>query len=67
LKHRASPSFWSGFDKLPEEIQQLARKNYALLVADPFHPSLHLKRAGPYWSVRILWFWIGSHQAFSDD
>lgn len=79
MKHRAAPSFWSHFDQLPDEIQQLARKNYALLVADPSHPSLHLKRVGPYWSVRIgihyraignprpygiLWFWIGSHEAY---
>ena len=46
------------------------------LKADPHHPSLHLKKVGRYWSVRVglryralaveidgglLWFWIGSH------
>jgi hypothetical protein len=46
---------------------------------DPRHPSLHLKKVGPYWSVRIgrryralaaevddglLWFWIGSHSDY---
>jgi hypothetical protein len=50
-----------------------------LLRANPQHPSLHLKRVGRYWSVRIgsahralgvdspagiLWFWIGPHQEY---
>ena len=80
MKHYAAPSFWSDFDKLPREIQQLARENHDLLVANPFHPSLHFKRVGPYWVVRvglhyravgdpatdgILWFWIGSHEEYN--
>jgi len=79
LKHYASPSFWAHFDTLPAEIQQLARENYELLVANPRHPSLHLKRVGRYWSVRaglhchalgdpaedgILWTWIGFHHEY---
>ena len=43
---------------------------------DSRHPSLHLKKVGSYWSVRIglghralalehkgdlIWFWIGDH------
>lgn len=60
----------------PEPVRILADKNFALLKADPHHPSLHFKKAGRFWSVRvglhyralgvavadgILWFWIGSH------
>ena len=80
MRHFAAPSFWSEFRKLPAEIQQLARENYELLVANPFHPSLHFKRVGPYWAVRVgrnwralgdpsadgvLWFWIGSHEEYN--
>jgi hypothetical protein len=50
-----------------------------LLKENPKHPSLHLKRVGKYWSVRIgmkyralgveieeglLWFWIGTHAEY---
>jgi hypothetical protein len=61
---------------LPTHIQALADKQFALLKADPRHPSLHLKTVGRFHSVRvgahyralgvdasdgILWFWIGTH------
>jgi hypothetical protein len=61
---------------LPEEVRALADKNYELLKADPRHPSLHFKRIGKVWSVRVgahhralateigedlHWFWIGTH------
>jgi hypothetical protein len=67
------------FYELPEEVQLLARKNYELLKSDPHHPSLHFKRVGDYWSVRVgrnyralatdvddgvLWGWIGSHAEY---
>jgi hypothetical protein len=50
-----------------------------LLEAGPNHPSLHLKKAGKYWSARVgikyrvlgvdvdkgvLWFWIGTHAEY---
>jgi hypothetical protein len=41
---------------LPTAVQQLADQNYALLKADPHHPSLHLKKVGrtkQLWSVRV--------------
>ena len=61
---------------LPENVRALADKNYTLLKENPQHPSLHFKKVGRFWSVRIglryralaveladglLWFWIGSH------
>lgn len=80
MNHYASPFFWSAFNTLPTEIQQLARENYELLVSNPRHPSLHFKRLGPYWSVRVgrhyralgkpvedgvLWGWIGTHAEYN--
>ncbi|MGH7206738.1 MAG: type II toxin-antitoxin system RelE family toxin [Nitrospiraceae bacterium] len=76
MKHFASPEFWQSYHALPKSTQELADKNFSLLKADPRHPSLHLKKVGRFWSVRvglgyralgvdvaegILWFWIGSH------
>jgi hypothetical protein len=55
LKHTASKRFWQCFKALPPEIQSLARKNYALLRADPSHRSLQFKTVGngKFHSVRI--------------
>ena len=67
------------YDSLPAEVRTLADKNFDLLKADPRHPSLHLKRIGEHWSVRvgshfralghdlpdgIQWFWIGTHAEY---
>ena len=79
MKHLAGPSFWEFYERLPDSIQELADKNFELLKADPNHPSLHLKKAGKYWSARVeikyrvlgvdadegvLWFWIGPHAEY---
>jgi hypothetical protein len=76
MRHLASPAFWEAYRRLPEQVQVLADKNYALLKADPQHPSLQFKKVGRFWSVRVglryralaaeadddlIWFWIGSH------
>ena len=76
MKHHASPKFWACYRALSKETRDLADKNFELLKADPKHPSLHFKRIGNLWSVRvgkhfralgldksenIVWFWIGSH------
>ncbi|MEM1041018.1 MAG: hypothetical protein AAGI91_00150 [Bacteroidota bacterium] len=57
MTHRTTAGFWKQFDRLPESVQRLARKNYRLLEADPRHPSLHFKKlpgTSPLlWSVRI--------------
>ena len=80
LKHFASPRFWIHYRRLPQTVRDLADKNFQLLNADPKHPSLHLKRAGDFLSVRvglayralgiqceggIVWFWIGFHADYS--
>jgi hypothetical protein len=79
LNHFASPEFWVHYDRLPDTIRELADKNFALLKADPRHPSLSLKKVGRFWSVRVglhyralakdrpdglVWFWIGSHGTY---
>ena len=76
MKHFTSPQFWAAYEALPINVQRLADKNYELLKANPRYPSLHFKKVGELWSVRvgdhyralgtgvedgILWFWIGSH------
>jgi len=60
-------------------MQRLADRNYHTLKENPKHPSLHLKKIGRYWSVRVgihyralavevendlLWFWIGSNAEY---
>lgn len=44
--HTASARFWRCYDALPAEIRALADKNFALLKADPAHPSLQFKLLG---------------------
>jgi hypothetical protein len=66
LKHFTTPTFWEYYRQLPQEIQELADKNYELLKQDPKHPSLHFKKIRSLWSVRVLWFWIGLHSKYDD-
>jgi hypothetical protein len=53
LRHSASARFWAAYEALPADVRAGADKSYALLKADPRHPSLHFKRVGSLWSVRI--------------
>jgi len=79
MEHFADRAFWISYEKLPAQIQELADKNFTLLKENPKHPSLHFKKAGKYWSVRIgdhyralarevdggfLWGWIGTHAEY---
>jgi len=48
MRHFASPAFWDAYAKLPAEVRKVADSNYALLKADPRHPSLHFEKAGRY-------------------
>jgi hypothetical protein len=79
LKHFASPQFWALYEALPTDVRTLADKNYELLKSDSRHPSLHFKKIGDLWSVRvgahyralatgvedgICWFWIGTHAEY---
>ena len=79
MKHWASSRFWALYEALPSGVRTVADKNFELLKADPRHASLHFKRIGRIWSVRvgdryralghdvpdgIQWFWIGSHAEY---
>jgi len=79
VRHRASPKFWQFYNNLPSEVQKLADENYQLLKQDSSHPSLHFKKVGKFWSVRVgihhralaveegsdvVWFWIGRHDEY---
>lgn len=79
MTHHASERFWRAYDELPAPVRRLADENYELLKRDPRHPSLHFRKVGRYWSVRVglhyralavedgedlVWFWIGHHATY---
>jgi len=79
MRHLTTPEFWRHYEQLPESIRQLADKDFKLLKENPRHPSLRLKKAGKFWTVRIgihyravakeraeglNWFWIGHHSEY---
>jgi hypothetical protein len=81
MTSRTTAGFWECFDRLPADVQKLARSRYRLWQRDPFHPSLHFKEIVPgLWSARInvqyrtlarrrgdvvAWFWIGTHNDYN--
>jgi hypothetical protein len=79
MKHRATPDFWYHYRQLPMEVQELADRCYEFLKQNSRYPSLHFKKVGSFWSVRIgihyralaledgddiAWFWIGTHAEY---
>jgi hypothetical protein len=79
MKSSTTPAFRERFRRLSPEVRALARKNYRLWRKNAQHPSLHFKRVGEYWTVRVgldyravgreqdgvmYWFWIGPHDAY---
>ena len=79
--HLTASRFWKSFNSLPENIRNLATKNFELLKINSYHPSLHFKKIGQFWSVRIgdyyralaiedgedyIWFWIGTHNEYEN-
>src|SRR5688572_15119098 len=81
MNSSVAPEFWDWFNRLHPDIQERARKQYALWLQNHTHPSLHFKKVGRFWSVRIddnhralgiessgtiLWFFIGPHAAYED-
>ncbi len=76
MKHRATGKFGACYNALSGDVRDLAQRNFELLKQNPSHPSLHFKKVGRFWSVRIglnhralainndgvfIWHWIGSH------
>lgn len=79
MTHRTTRRFWAYYSQLPQETRELADRCYDLLKKDPHHPSLRLKKVGPYWSARVglhyravareaddglIWIWIGTHSDY---
>jgi hypothetical protein len=79
VTHHAAPDFWRHYRSLPSDVQTFADRAFALLTSNPYHPSLHFKKLGDLWSVRVgirhralgfdvrdgvLWFWIGTHAEY---
>lgn len=80
MRHRRNADFRVLYLALPPGVRKLADKQSQLLKKDHRHPSLHFKRAGPYWTVRVglhyrpvalepeqgvlVWFWIGTHHEY---
>lgn len=77
--HKTSPRFWKCFERLPDVVKKHAKERYALLKENPTHPSLHFKKVGNFWSIRIdleyralavednsdfIWIWIGNHDDY---
>jgi hypothetical protein len=82
MRHFTSDSFWAAYERLPVHIRKLADKNFVLLKENPQHPSLHFKKVGRFWSVRVgmghralatevegnmRWHWIGSHADYNNE
>lgn len=62
MTHFALPYFWQHYRQLPNDVQRLADKSFALLKNDPHHASLRLQKAGrakQLWSVRVGMYYIG--------
>jgi hypothetical protein len=77
--YRATVRFWECFEKLPDPVKNLAKQNFQLLKNNPWHPSLHFKKIGKFWSAReginhralavkdgedFIWVWIGRHDEY---
>jgi len=77
--HRTSSRFWKCYNKLPSHIRKIADNNFKILKNNSQHPSLHFKKIGSSWSVRIginhralaiedgediIWVWIGNHDEY---
>jgi len=79
MRHFTTPQFWELYNALPQEIKELADKNFELLKSDVSHYSLRLKKVGKHWSALVgthyrvlatereeglVWFWIGPHSIY---
>jgi hypothetical protein len=79
LNHLTNAAFWTHYERLEPEVRRLANNNFALLKADPHHPSLRFKRVGRLWSARVglhhralcvrhdedcVCLWIGAHTEY---
>jgi len=79
--HLTANHFWKYYNVLPENIRNLSRENFEILKKNPYYLSIHFKKIGKFWSVRIgdyyralaieegedyIWFWIGTHNDYDN-
>lgn len=56
MTYRTTSQFWKGYEALPKDIRELAKKNYELLKFNSAHPSLQFKKLigkRIVWAVRV--------------
>jgi hypothetical protein len=58
MNHQATNDFWRAYHALSDDARARAEKQFALLKANPRHPSLQLKKIGErhgneIWSARV--------------
>jgi hypothetical protein len=53
VNHFATPEFRFHYRRLTDEAREPADRCFAMLEADPRHPSLRLKTVGDFWSARV--------------
>ena len=79
--HKTTVRFWKCYNNLPEKIKKISKRNFDLLGINSLHPSLHFKKVGKFWSIRIsdyyralavkkdddyIWLWIGNHNDYDE-
>ena len=79
MTHKTTKRFQNLLHDLPPQVQSTAKEKFKLLKENPGHPSLHFKKVGKFWSVRIndnyralavrkedtlIWIWIGNHKDY---
>jgi len=60
-------------------VQKVSKQNFHILKTKSWHPSLHFKKVGKFWSARAgidhralavedgddyIWVWIGTHDEY---
>ncbi len=53
MKSSGTTEFWRAYRDLPVSVREVARKNYRLWQQNSRHPSLHFKKTGKLWSIRV--------------
>ena len=80
MKSLTNRRFWEAYRRLPQTVRRDARRTYRLWIRNSRLPSLHFKKVGKVWSIRIgntsyraladvqgdtvYWFWIGPHDEY---
>ena len=47
MRSHTAKGFWQCFERLPDGVQRVARRNYVLWRENPSHPSLRFRQVHP--------------------